>query len=108
VSKTYSSQEFNLGAESLMASVHHPLLCSLFRRLIMFFSCTIIGCLGLIVSRLNYYQVNWPDLLSAETIFYVDCACLSLFALGLILTIYYARALAWRLHRIDDLGESNW
>lgn len=91
-----------------MAPVNHPLLTSLFRRLLFFCALAGLGLAGLVATRLSLFKVHFPDLVSRQTGFYADCVCLTILFLGLILLVRQARALAWRLRRVDDLGESRW
>jgi hypothetical protein len=91
-----------------MGSAKITLLSRLFGRLVTSAVISFIGCWGLIVTRLNLFKERWPELIPLDWMFYVDAASLSLSLLGLMFFLLQARALKWRLRRLDDLGEANW
>ncbi|MDR1677454.1 MAG: hypothetical protein LBS44_03580 [Deltaproteobacteria bacterium] len=91
-----------------MAPVNQTLLSKLLRRLVCSALLSMIGCWGLIVTRLNLFKQYYPYTIPAEYSFYIDVTALSFSLLGLLFFLYYVRVLGWRLRRLDGLGEVNW
>jgi hypothetical protein len=91
-----------------MATANQTLLSKLFGRLVFAVVLSIIGCWAIIIPRLSMFKEYCPYTIPLEYVFYFDVAAFSLALLGLAFFLRYARALGWRLRRLDDLGEANW
>ncbi|MDR1111869.1 MAG: hypothetical protein LBP92_14530 [Deltaproteobacteria bacterium] len=91
-----------------MAPASQTSLGKLFRRLVLAFFAFLVGSWGLIVPRLNLFRRHWPYEIQAEYLLYADAAAMALALIGLLAFVFNARALGWRLRRLDDLGEANW